>query len=127
MAEADLAMLVVLSELKDSDDEKPRRGKTRPWIKRRREKGYFNNIIKELRIEDRLGFRQMFRMGIADFEIIQSKISDLITPKERIGGTDPVYADERLACETFKCLHFQFRISENAVFYTQRSDYLTFV
>ena len=79
MAEADLAMLVVLSELKDSDDEKPRRGKTRPWIKRRREKGYFNNIIKELRIEDRFGFRQMFRIDIADFEIILSKCGNVKT------------------------------------------------
>ena len=125
MAEADLAMLVVFNELMDSDDEKPRRGKTRRWIKRRREKGYFYNIIKELRIEDRFGFRQMFRMDIADFDIILSKISDLITPKERIGGTDPVYADQRLALtlrflatgETFKSLHFQFRISEHAVSY----------
>ena len=46
MEEDDLATLVVLSELIDSDDEKPRRGKTREWIKRRREKGYFTNIIK---------------------------------------------------------------------------------
>ena len=80
MAEADLATLVVLSELIDSDDEKPRRRKTREWIKRRREKGYFINIIKELIIEDRFGFREMFRMDIADFEIILSKISYLINP-----------------------------------------------
>ena len=59
---------------------KPRRGKTQEWIKRRREKGYFTNIIKELKIEDRFGFREMFRMDIPDFEIILSKISDLITP-----------------------------------------------
>ena len=94
MAKADLATLVVLSELIDSDDEKPRQGKTREWIKRRRKKGYFTNIIKELKIEDGFGFREMFRMDIADFEIILSKISDLITPKEKIGGTNPIYADE---------------------------------
>ena len=60
MATTDLAALVVLNELMDSDDEKPRRGKTRTWIKRREEKGYFNNIIKELKVEDRLGIREMF-------------------------------------------------------------------
>ena len=46
MATTDLAALVVLNELMDSDDEKPRRGKTQTWIKRREEKGYFNNIRK---------------------------------------------------------------------------------
>ena len=82
----------------DSDDEKPRLGKTR-WnlIKRREEKGYFNNIIKELRVEDRLGFREMFRMDMTDFEFILTKISNRILPKERLGGTNPVNADERLA------------------------------
>ena len=31
-----------------------------------RKRGYFNNIVKELKIEDRFGFREMFRMDIAD-------------------------------------------------------------
>ena len=55
---ADLVTLVVLNELMDSDDEKPQRGKTRNWIKRRHKRGYFNNIIQELRIEDRFGLEK---------------------------------------------------------------------
>ena len=47
-------MVVLLNELVDSDDEKPTRGKTREWIKRREQKGYFHNIVLELKIEDRL-------------------------------------------------------------------------
>ena len=35
------AVVMVLSELVDLDDKKLRRGKTREWIKRRRESGYF--------------------------------------------------------------------------------------
>ena len=50
---AALVTLVVLNELMDSDDEKPQRGKTRNWIKRKHERGYFNNIVQELRTEDR--------------------------------------------------------------------------
>ena len=34
-------IFVVLSELMDSDDEKPTRGKTRSWIKQRNINGYF--------------------------------------------------------------------------------------
>ena len=81
----------------DSDDEKPQREKTRNWIKRRHERGYFNNIIQELRIEDRFGFREIFRVGVTDFENILANISDIISPKERLGGTNPVQANERLA------------------------------
>ena len=74
---ADLATLVLLN-----DDEKPCRGKTRDWVKRRRERGYSNNIIKELRIEDRFGFREMFRMDVVDFEYVLGRISDMISPRE---------------------------------------------
>ena len=120
-----IVTLVVLNELTDSDDEKPQRGKTINWIKRRHERGYSNNIIQELRIEDRFGFREMFRMDVTDFENILAKISDIISPKERLGGTNPVQADERLALtlrflatgETSQSLSFQYRISLNAVSY----------
>ena len=48
MAAKEVAMVVILSELADSDDEKPTRGPTRSWIKRRKENGFFETIIKEL-------------------------------------------------------------------------------
>ena len=45
MAAKEVAMVVILSELADSDDEKPTRGPTRSWIKRRKENGFFETII----------------------------------------------------------------------------------
>ena len=93
----DLVSIIILNELVDSDDEKPTRGKTRKWIKRRKERGYFTNIIQELIVEDRHGFREMFRMDVVDFKFILSKISSLISPKERLGGTRPIGSEERLA------------------------------
>ena len=56
----DMLLPVILSELVDSDDEKPRRTKTREWIKRRHQLGSFQNIIKELIVEDRYAFKEMF-------------------------------------------------------------------
>ena len=93
----DLAAAIVLNELVDSDDEKRTPGKIRKWIRKRKERGYFTNIIQELIFEDRHGFREMFRMDVGDFEFILSKISDLISPKERLGGTRPIESDEQLA------------------------------
>ena len=73
---AELATLVLLSELVDSYDEKP----TRDWVKRRPNKGYFNNMIQELRIEDRFGLREMLRMDISDFESVLANVNDQISP-----------------------------------------------
>ena len=42
-------ILVVLSELMGSDDEKPTRRKTRSWIKRGTVTVYFNSIIRGLK------------------------------------------------------------------------------
>ena len=47
-----------------------KRGKTRLWIKRRQERGYFANIIQELMIEDVAGYREMFRMKPTSFHTI---------------------------------------------------------
>ena len=92
-----LAQVIILNEVMDSDDEKPHRRKTKRWLKRRRDRGYFNNIIKELRIEDCTGSRDMLRMEVADFDCILTQISDLISRKHRLGGIDPIKCDERLA------------------------------
>ena len=40
-----------LEMLKEEDDRVTKRGKTRYWIKRRGEKGYFNNIVRELMVD----------------------------------------------------------------------------
>ena len=74
-----LAQVIILNKLMDSYDEKPQRAKTRRWVKRRNDRGYFSNIIKELRVEDYTGFRDMFRMDVADSKFILTQISDLIS------------------------------------------------
>ena len=113
------------TDMHDSDDERPSRGKTREWLKRRSELGAYSTIVKELIIEDRLGFKSMFRMSLEDFERVLGYIQPVITPKEIIGGTRPILAGERLALtlrylatgELFRSLSFQFRISKAAISY----------
>ena len=45
MAAKEVAMVVILSELADSDDEKPTRGPPRSRMRRRKENGFFETII----------------------------------------------------------------------------------
>ena len=73
------------------------KSKTREWIRRRSQLGLYETLIKELIIEDRLSFKEMFRMSVEDFEAVLSQIHDLIFPQEFQGGPRPISSDERLA------------------------------
>ena len=95
----------------------------RECIKRRHQLGSFQNITKELTVEERYAFKEIFRMNVEDFETILKHIDYLISPQEIQGGHHPVLSDERLALtlkflapdESFQSLSFQFRISRLAV------------
>ncbi|RMX40203.1 hypothetical protein pdam_00016555 [Pocillopora damicornis] len=59
-----LLAVFVAFEVLNGEDKKPGRGKTRQWIRRRDEKGYFNNIVKELAIEDTAKYKEMMQMKL---------------------------------------------------------------
>lgn len=73
-----LAIFVAFEGLND-EDKKPGRGETRQWIFRRDERGYLNNIVKELAIKDTAECKDMMRMSHADFQRILSYIRKDIT------------------------------------------------
>ena len=95
------AVVMVLTELVDLDYENPYRGKTREWMKRRRESGYFQNIFQELKVEDRMVLKDMFRMSVTDYEFLLSQNFDLISPNERISGNH-AYSSRRKTGTDFK-------------------------
>ena len=37
---------------------------------RERESGYFQNIFQELKVEDHVGFKDMFRLKVADYKFL---------------------------------------------------------
>ena len=123
-----LAAFVINELLNDGKNTRKPRGKTRAWIRRRSEKGSFNNIVQELMIEDTAGYKEMMRMNYGDFCEILLKIEPFITPQELLGGAKVVKAPERLTLairfmatgETFRSLSFQFRISIAAISYMIR-------
>ena len=108
------------------EEDKPRtRGKTRAWVKRRREKGAFSNIVQELRMENTAGFKEMMRMDYETFSTLLRIIEPDISPQESYHGNATISAKERLALtirflatgETYRSLGFQFRISYSAISY----------
>ena len=120
-----LLAVFVAFEVLNGEDKKPGRGKTRQWIRRRDEKGYFNNIVKELAIEDTEEYKEMMQMSHADFQLILSYIEQNITRKWVLGGNKVISLKERLALtirfsatgETYRSLSYQFRISTRAISY----------
>ena len=78
-----IAAIIHLELLEEDGKRESRRGKTRGWIKRRKEKGYFNNmIVDEMMMEDTPGYCEMIWMTRDDFlEILQLTESD-ITPRQ---------------------------------------------
>ena len=109
----------------EDEERVKKRGKTRAWIKRREDKGYFNNIVRELMIEDTVAYREMMRMTYDDFTEILRVIEPDITPQQVNGGHKVIRAAERLTLairflatgETYRSLSFQFRISKSAISY----------
>ena len=73
-----LAVFVAFEVLNHEDKRRGRR-KTRQWIRRRDERGYFNNTVKELAIEDTAEYKDMMPMSHAVFQRILRYIEQDIT------------------------------------------------
>ena len=122
-----VAMILTVLDLVDDEDEgaKRSRGKTRQWVKRREERGLFENIVTELTVEDSAAYREIMRMKHEDFLAILTFIEKEITPHQIIGGNTVINAKARLTLalrflatvETVRSLAFQFRISRPAISY----------
>ena len=58
---------------------------------------YFNNIVKELSIEDTAEYKEIMRISYADFQRILSYIEEDITRKQVLCGNKVIPPKERLA------------------------------
>ena len=63
-------------------------------IKQRDMKSYFNNIVKELSLEDSSEYHEMMQMSHRDFVTLLSNIEADITPKQVLGGHKAISAAE---------------------------------
>ena len=111
---------VIILESLEEKETKNKRGKTRQWIQRREEKGFYTNIVEELRVEDTKTYEEMLRMNYDTFKFILKEIEQDISPIALMsGGLKTISPGERLTltlrylatCESHRSLSFQFRIS----------------
>ncbi|XP_065067694.1 uncharacterized protein LOC135693217 [Rhopilema esculentum] len=120
-----VAMCLLITQLLEDDECSSKRGKTRQWIKRREEKGFYNCILRELSIEDSVSFKEMLRMSHECLLQILGAIEKDITPCQVSGGNTVISPKARLVitlrflatAETFRSMSFQFRVSRAAISY----------
>ncbi|KAF8789730.1 hypothetical protein HNY73_007649 [Argiope bruennichi] len=120
---AETALLCIILGTVLKEKEKPKRKLwSRKWLLRRRQKGCYENLMRELALEDAEGYRRWQRMNTASFEYLLSLVSPYISGRDtnmRIAIT----AGEKLAVtlrylasgETQSSLSFQFRIVQNTI------------
>ena len=107
------------------DNEVKTRGKTRSWIKRRKQRDAFSIIVHELRMEGTASFNQMLRMDYDTFLNLLAAIEPFISPQESYHGVPTIEYNERLILtprflatgKTFRSLGYKFRISRSAISY----------
>ena len=93
-----VAALILVAILDVEEGEmKIKRGKTRAWMKRRKERGYFETIFTAHSIKDSGGFREMMRILYDNFLYVLQSIEELISPKQILGGNTVIDAKARLA------------------------------
>ena len=77
---------VIILESLEEKETKNESGKTRQWIQRREEKGFYTNIVEELRVEDTKTYEEMLRMNYDTFKFILKEIKWVITPIALMSG-----------------------------------------
>ena len=95
---------------------------TRDWIKRRRTRGVYHQLVKELELEDEVAYTEYFRVNGQKFLFLVDSVGDAIKKKDTL-MRESIRPDERIAVtlrclatgETFKSLEYSFRISRTCI------------
>lgn len=124
MAKKRAAAALVLAIL-DEEEETSKRERTmwvRDLYKRRDDRGCFQNLVKELMLQDVEKFREYLRMDTGSFYALVEKVRPLITKQDTI-MRQAITAEERTALclrflasgESLRSLSFQFRMSPSTI------------
>lgn len=95
---------------------------TRDWIKRRRTRGVYHQLVKELELEDEVAYREYFGVNGQKFRFLVDSVGYAIKKKDTL-MLESIKPDERIAVtlrclatgETFKSLEYSFRISRTCI------------
>ena len=94
----------------------------KPWIAARDQKGTYQNLLNELRLQDKESYRHYLRMNTATFDELLARVGPTITKKTTCMRI-PISPEEKLAVtirflatgESFESLQYQYRIHRTTI------------
>ena len=118
------AIYVLLS---DTSAKKRRKRKKRscwirPWLARRKERGFYHQLFQEISVEDTPAFFELMRMTKSNFDFLVEILYPKLAKKDTIMRNSIKPAE--MCClalqflatgESFRSLHFQFRLGRKTV------------
>jgi hypothetical protein len=126
MAESeDIVNVVLAILLLHEDEEKSRKNRqcwVRSWISLRKERGYYHQLIPELRATDTKAYQEFMRMDHFHFQLLVDELSPRIYKQDTIMRESIKPAE--MCClairylatgESFRSLEYQFRISRHTI------------
>ncbi|KAK8788609.1 hypothetical protein V5799_021616 [Amblyomma americanum] len=116
------AALVMLELLEEPPAKKPRMSWVSPWLQRRKQQGAYENLMRELALEDSENYRRWIRMYTATFEELLGEVRPHITKKDT-PFREAIQAGERLAIilrylatgNSEMVLQFAFYVAHNTI------------
>ncbi|KAK8763957.1 hypothetical protein V5799_033434, partial [Amblyomma americanum] len=116
------AALVILELLEEPPAKKPRTSWVSPWLQRRKQQGAYENLMRELALEDSENYRRWIRMDTATFEELLGEVRPHITKKDT-PFREAIQAGERLAItlrylatgNSEMSLQFAFYVAHNTI------------
>ena len=117
------AIFILLDEKKQGkEEEKKRTTWVRPWLARRKERGFYHQLVTEISVEDVPAFREILRVTKTQFHGLVDTLSPRLAKRDTVmresikPGEMCALALRFLATgESFRSLHFQFRLGRATI------------
>ncbi|CAG4974181.1 unnamed protein product [Colias eurytheme] len=116
------AAYIILSNKKRRKNNTERKCWVKPWLEKRMAQGAFENLLKELTMEDQHGFFNFIRMNTTSFEFLLEKVAPKIKKKDThfrqaISPAEKLMVTLRFLAtgDSYQSLMYLFRISASTI------------
>ena len=115
-------ILVFDEKRKTKKEEKKRSTWVRPWLERRKERGFYHQPLSEISVEDTPAFHELLRVTKTQFHVLVDTLTPRLAKRDTVmresikPGEMGALALRFLATgESFRSLHFQFRLERETI------------
>ena len=115
-------ILIILFDDKTNKEEKNRSTWVRPSLARREERRFYHQLLSEISVEDTAAFHELLRVTKTQFHVLVDTLSPRLTKRDTVmresikfGEMCALVLRFLATVESFRSLHFQFRLGREAI------------